>query len=120
MLEISTRNLLNLSQHGENRGLDQCLHAQLYCSMNARNNRGTCRKDEKEREMVFPRCFSRKKVYPWEVPLILFKKRATGGSLLDRFNVGARIEARVPGPDSSGGYASTRPITVSCSAAVGK
>lgn len=70
--------------------------------------------------MVFPRCFSRKKVYPWEVLLILSKKRATGGSLLDRFNVGARIEARVPGPDSSGGYASTRPITVSCSAAVGK
>lgn len=53
MLEISTRNLLNLSQHGENRGLDQCLHAQLYCSMNARNNRGTCRKDEKERERWF-------------------------------------------------------------------
>lgn len=50
MFEISTRNLLNLSQHGENRGLDQCLHAQLYCSMNARNNRRTCRKDEKERE----------------------------------------------------------------------
>lgn len=36
------------------------------------------------------------------------------------YDIGARIEARVPGPDSSGGYASTRPITVSCSAAVGK
>lgn len=65
-------------------------------------------------------------MYPWEgngwCLLSSSRYREIEGkeSLLDRFNIGARIEARVSGPDSSGGYASTRPITVSCSAAVGK